>query len=79
MMLKRAYRLTCFLSTSLSDTIDSVIRHREVGRTKDLSVTCRILWYESSEKLGLGSRRDIVSDLETYNEAALARFGLLLY
>jgi hypothetical protein len=51
----RARRLTCFLSafvtrkclqfiheeTPLSDTIDSVLRHRELGRAKDLSAPPR--------------------------------------
>ena len=53
----RARRLTCFLSTSVTrktcnsaheqtplstDTIDSVLRHREVGRSKDLSAPPRM-------------------------------------
>ena len=54
-----ARHLTCFLSVSvtrntcnsaheqtpLSDTIDSVLRHREVGRAKDLSALPRISSY----------------------------------
>ena len=57
MLLNRARRLTCFLSASVTrkafqfgtltdpvsnDTIDSVLRHREVGRAKDLSALPRI-------------------------------------